>query len=197
MLRRLLALPLLLSPCAHSADLLVFGGLNLAAPTEIRAGVDQHWTGAPASLFGLGIELPLSGIPLGLETGALLKNSKSEQTSNGSTTTLTGTWTEIPVIIHYHFDPSISLGLGGYWSFLSKGDAVSPLESPDSGVLLDLRARIRISDAVALFLDARYQHGLTNLAATPTDTLNTRSVQILGGIAFWPFSGDEKSEPKP
>jgi hypothetical protein len=168
---------------ARGADLILSGGLNYAAPTEIQSGSDRHWTGAAAPTAGLTLDLPLSEVPLSLETGVFWKSSKSERTDpDDSTKTTKGTWTDIPLLIHYHFDPSIRIGIGGYWSFLGAGDAVSPTESPDSGVLLNLRARFRIAEPLSLTLDARYLHGLSNLASNPSDTYNSRSIQVLAGV---------------
>jgi hypothetical protein len=169
----------------HAADLILSGGMNYAAPTELKAGSDRHWTGAAAPTAGLTLDLPLTDLPLSLETGVFWKSSKSERTGSDGTTQITeGKWTDIPLLIHYHFDPSIRLGLGGYWSFLGSGDAVSPTESPDSGILLNLRARFRISETFSLILDARYLHGLSNLASSPADTYNSRSIQVLAGILY-------------
>ena len=185
MLKPLLAILLLaFSPSAFATTLNAFGGLNYAAPTDIRSGTDQHWTGLAAPIFGLSVELPLEALPLSFETGVLLKSSKSDSESGGTTTETTGSWTDIPLLIHYHFDPRLSLGAGGYWSFLRKGDAASPSESPDSGLILDLRARIGLSPRFDLLVDARYLHGLGNLATTPGDTCNTRSVSVMAGGSF-------------
>ena len=184
-LKPLLAFLLLtLSSTAYATTLNAFGGLNYAAPTDIRSGTDQRWTGLAAPIFGLSVELPLEALPLSFETGILLKSSKSDSVSGGSTTETTGSWTDIPLLIHYHFDPRLSLGAGGFWSFLRKGDAASPSESPDSGLLLDLRARIEIAPRIDLLIDARYLHGLGNLATTPGDTFNTRSVSVMAGGSF-------------
>jgi hypothetical protein len=179
----LAALLLLLPASASAAGLGIFGGLNYAAPTDIRSGQDLRPTGAAATVFGASLDLPLSELPFSFESGLFLKSSKSES-ANG---TATGEWTDLPLLIHYHFDPSVSLGAGGYWSFFRSGNAIRESESPDSGFLLDLRARIRISENFTLLVDGRYLHGLANLSATPADTYNTRSIQFLAGVGYTLF----------
>jgi hypothetical protein len=182
----LLFFAILLTPqSASAADLILSGGLNYAAPTELKSGIDQRWTGTAATAFGLTLDLPFSDVPFSFETGVFLKSSKSERNaSSGPTQSTIGSWTDIPLLVHYHFDPSVSLALGGYWSFLRSGDAVATTESPDSGLLINLRARIQVTEPISLILDARYLHGLSNLASSPGDTYNSRSVQALVGLLY-------------
>ncbi|NDG85280.1 MAG: hypothetical protein EBX52_09640, partial [Proteobacteria bacterium] len=160
---------------AGASDLVFSGGLDYAAPTDIQSGTDQHWTGDASPVFGLSLDTPFSNIPLSFETGIFLKSSKSEKSSGGIVATATGNWTDIPFIVHYHFDPYMSLGIGGFWSFLRSGNAVPASESPDSGLILDLRARIHIAEPLSFVADARYLHGLGNLSAVPGNTWNSRS----------------------
>jgi hypothetical protein len=187
MLRLILAGFLIFFPFrAHSADITALGGINYSAPTDLRSGSDQRWTGDAAPLFGLSLDLPFSELPFSFETGFFLKESRSEKT-NPSLTSTSGSWTDIPLLVHYHFDPFMSLGLGGFWSFFRKGDTIAQSESPDSGLLMDLRAHIHLSEVISLILDARYAHGLSNLSAVAGDTYNTRSVQFLMGASYTLF----------
>ncbi len=170
---------------SFAADLSVLGGLNYAAPTDIRSGQDQRPTGSAAPVLGLSVDLPFSELPLSFESGIFLKSTRSENSLGvPSESESKGQWTDIPLLVHYHFDPSVRLGMGGYWSFLRSGDAIQESESPDSGLLLDLRARIKLSELFFFVVDARYLHGLSNLSSTPGDTYNTRSVQFLAGLAY-------------
>lgn len=170
---------------ALAGDLILSGGLNYAAPTELKSGTDQRWTGSAALAAGMTLDLPFSEVPFSFETGFFLKSSMSERkASNGTIESSTGAWTDIPLMVHYHFDPAISMGLGGYWSFLRSGNAVDAAESPDSGLLVNLRARFRILEPVSLTLDARYLHGLSNLSSNPANAYNSRSVQVLAGILY-------------
>ncbi len=169
---------------AHALSFTGFGGLNYAAPTDIRSGSEQHWTGDAASIFGLSIDIPFAVGPFSFETGLFLKSSKSEHSVNGITGTTENSWTDIPLLVHFHFDERISFGLGGYWSFLRKADAANPATSPDSGLILDLRARIPFSECFSIVIDGRYVHGLNNLATTAGNTLNTRSIEALIGVAY-------------
>ncbi len=169
-----------------AATLSLLGGFNYAAPTDIQAGVDQRPTGSAAPAFGMALDLPFSDLPFSFESGVFLKSSRSESSVGGSGER-TGQWTDIPLTVHYHFDPSVSLGAGGYWSFFRSGNAIQGSESPDSGILLDLRAHIRVTDDLFFLVDGRYLHGLTNLSAVAGDTYNTRSVQILAGASYTLF----------
>jgi hypothetical protein len=184
--RQLLLLLVFICTPVLAAELSILGGLNYAAPTDIRSGLDQRPTGSAAPVFGLGIDLPFSELPFSFESGFFLKSSLSESPLTAPTVNK-GEWTDIPLLVHYHFDPSVSLGLGGYWSFFRSGDAIQKTESPDSGILLDLRARIRISDSFFFLVDGRYLHGLSNLSAIPGDTYNTRSIQFLAGASYLLF----------
>jgi hypothetical protein len=180
----LITLTLLIALSAEASDLILSGGLDYAAPTDIQSGADQHWTGDSGTVFGLTLDIPFSEIPFSFETGVLLRSSKSERVDNGSTLTRSGAWTDIPLIVYYHFDPYFALGAGGYWGFLRSGDVVSASESPDSGLILTLRARFHLSDPIAITADARYLHGLSNLSSVPGNTFNSRSVQVMLGVLY-------------
>jgi len=169
---------------AGASDLILSGGLDYAAPTDIQSGTAQHWTGDAGPVFGLSLDTPFSNIPFSFETGIFLKTSKSEKSAGGVVTASSGSWTDIPFIVHYHFDPYMSLGIGGFWSFLRSGNAVPASESPDSGLILDLRARIHIAEPLSLIADARYLHGLGNLSAVPGNTWNSRSIEVLLGLLY-------------
>jgi hypothetical protein len=169
---------------ALASDLILSGGLDYAAPTDLQSGTDQHWTGDSGSVFGVALDTPFSGVPFSFETGIFLKSSKSERTSGSTVLQSTGAWTDIPLLVHYHFDPYVSLGAGGYWSFFRSGNAISASESPDSGFLVDLRARIHVAEPFSLIADARYLHGLSNLSATPGNTYNSRSIEVMIGVLY-------------
>ncbi|MBU6153830.1 MAG: hypothetical protein KGP28_05965 [Bdellovibrionales bacterium] len=186
---------LLTSLTSQASALNLLGGLNYAAPTDIRSGIDQRPTGSASSVFGISLDLPFSELPFSFESGVFLKSSRSE-TSAGGTNLSEGDWTDIPLLVHYHFDPSVSLGFGGYWSFFRGGNAIQQSESPDSGVLLDLRARIRVTESIRFLVDGRYLHGLSNLAALAGDTYNTRSVQVLCGFSY-DFFTESKTRSNP
>jgi len=187
MILRLL-IGLLLVPASHAsaAETTLFGGLNYAAPSDIRSGIDQRSTGLAAPIFGLGLDLALAGLPLSFETGLLLRSSESE-TGITPATRASGSWTDIPLLLHYHFDSSVSLGIGGYWGFFRNGSAIQKSESPDSGLILDLRARIHLTELWSMVIDGRYAHGLANLSSIPGDTYNTRSVQFMLGVSHQVF----------
>jgi hypothetical protein len=91
----------------------------------------------------------------------------------------------------------MSLGAGGYAGFaqgmVSNVDSTSTLNQPydtaqiqtfDLGLLIDLRARFRLSESFSLILDARYQHGFQDLSTITTKTLFARSIHMLGGFSY-------------
>jgi hypothetical protein len=175
---------MLCSVNTNAADLILSGGLDYSAPSDIRDGGDQHWTGTAGGVAGLTIDAPFSEIPFSFETGFFLRNSRSERSAQGIISTSEGSWTDIPLLIHYHFDEHLSIGTGGYFSFFRSGNSVSGPESPDAGMILDVRAALRAFDPVSLIVDARYLHGLSNLSSNPGDTYHSRSVQILLGVSY-------------
>ena len=164
------------------------GGLNFAAPTQITSGVDQHWVGKSALSYGILIAHPILQSSFDFETGAVLLSSQYEQTVSGQTNIKTQNSTLIPLIIRYNFDERVGLGAGAYLSY-ARGNRDEALSRGDQGVLVSLRANFNLFPLASLILDARYQHGLANMAVKSSDLFNTRSVQFLTGICF-SFSKD-------
>ena len=91
----------------------------------------------------------------------------------------------------------MSLGAGGYAGFargmVSTMDPISTVNQPydtaqmqtlDLGLLIDLRARFRLSESFSFILDARYQHGFQDLSTITTKTLFARSIHMLGGFSY-------------
>jgi hypothetical protein len=178
-------------------EISTWGGLLYAAPSESVQGIDQDWTGSAGHIFGFGALLPLWESPFSLESGASWLREASERTVSGSVSTRRTEWIQVPLLLHYHFDHSMSLGAGGYVSFargmVSTTDSVSTINQPydtaqmqtlDIGLLIDLRARFHLSESFSFILDARYQHGFQDLSTVTTKTLFARSIQMLGGISY-------------
>ena len=193
----ILSLALLITPAANAFEINALGGLNYAAPTESLSGVDQAWTGDAAPTFGFDAMLPLFDLPLSLESGVWFETATSEHTLSNISSSRETHWTEVPLLLHFHFDPFISLGAGGYLSFargsvattvngvtLSQSFGAAQIKDTDSGLLLDIRARLHVTPLLCFLLDARYQHGLSNLSTVSTNLQNTRSIQVLAGASF-------------
>ncbi len=189
---------LLISAPAKAFDIAALGGLNYAAPTEHASGIDQHFTGDAASDFGITLGEKLFDSSFDFETGFFLLSEKSEQNVTGPTLIRSTQAKHIPFIIRYRFDDSMSLGLGGYASFYDgnvdtnlnnvttrQTSEQANLYRNDFGILISLRAKLHLTKDFFLVLDARYQHGLTNLATQSADVHNTRSIQTLAGILFY------------
>jgi hypothetical protein len=178
-------------------EISTWGGLLYAAPSESIQGVDQGWTGSAGYAFGINALLPLWESSFSLESGVSLLKEASERSVSGLSSTRKTEWIQVPLLLHYHFDSSMSLGAGGYAGFaqgmVSTTDAVSTVNQPydtaqmqtlDLGLLIDLRARFRLSESLSLILDARYQHGFQDLSTVTTKSLFARSIHMLGGISY-------------
>ncbi len=191
---------LLLLGGAHPAsalELTAWGGLLYAAPSESVQGIDQDWTGSAGNSFGFGALLPLGESPFSIESGVSWLKEASERTVSGSVSTRRTEWIQVPLVLHYHFDGSMSLGVGGYAGFargmVSTSDSISTVNQPydtaqmqtlDLGLLIDLRARFHLSESWSLIIDARYQHGFQDLSTITTKTLFARSIHMLGGFSY-------------
>lgn len=169
------------SPKAH--EITILGGLNFGSPTQRINGLDQHWIGNAAPAFGLLLGTQLFESRFDLESGVLFLSTQYEQNSNSVVITKKQESTHIPILIRFNFDQSVSLGFGGYLAY-SRGTRDTTLTAGDQGLLISLKARFRLLTTLHLILDARYQHGLANMAILTSDLYNTRSVQILSGLAL-------------
>ncbi len=176
-MRILVALLLLAPYSAHALDLTFLGGYTYAAPTEKAGNNYPHWTGKSGFSFGASIAFNLLDSSFDLESGVFSIKAKSEQGSGAFRIERTFDSILIPLLIRYHFDRAASLALGAYTA------ASSDLPSDDRGLLLSIAARLHLTSHFYLVLDARYQHGLANLASVSGDYLNTRSIQGFAGVS--------------
>lgn len=186
-----------LGPGAFAFEMNVLGGMNYAAPSEFILGVDQGWTGSSAGTFGINASLPLFSGLLSIETGAFWVATASERTESGVPLLRKAEWIQAPLLLHYHFDGSMSLGAGGYAAFsrgmvatttlgstLNQPYDTAQIQREDFGLIFDLRARFHLTPGLHLILDARYQHGLRDLSTLTTKSLSTRSIQVLAGMGY-------------
>ncbi len=172
---------------AHAFEVTPLLGLNYSAPTEQVSGNDLHWVGNSGMAYGLMASINLFTPLFDFESGALFLSQKSQR-DNGAGLTITDNTQsiQVPLLIHYNFDRNVSIGAGAYYGFAepSADFANSGRTSTDKGALLDLRIRFEITSLLSLILDARYQHGFTNLSNAVNDTYYTRSLQTLGGLSL-------------
>lgn len=168
------------TPHSEAWELTALGGLNFASPTQITNGAKQSWEGTGSFSYGFFVSNSISDLPFSWETGFLFETSKYERTG------AVGQQLEdnlLPVLIHFHFDAFVQLGAGYYVSW-SRNPPPNSLTKQDNGLVVNLRARFHPVSLFSLILDGRYQHGLANRSPIASDTYNTRSVQVLGGLEF-------------
>ena len=201
----------LLVPFAASAfEITAVGGLNYAAPTQRTSGIDIHQTGNATGTFGLLLATPLWSSGFDLETGVVDLVQQSERDDVLPSRTQKMQFLQVPVVLRYRLDESISLGAGFYAAFAQGNVEMNqngietqlPYESlgyqkTDTGLILNLRARFAMAPPLYLILDARYQHGLSNLAQYTNDVLNTRSIQAMAGLTYEFDSGSSASDSRP
>jgi hypothetical protein len=189
---------LLLDPAAHANfELTGLGGVNYASPTQRTNGLDIHTTGNASATFGLLAAIQLFDSGFDFETGILSLGQQTERDDIIPNVITKMQFVQIPFLIRYNLDESIGLGFGFYTAF-AQGNVQSTqnnftteipyealfLNKTDTGLILNIRARFAIAPPLYVALDARYQHGLTNLAQNPIDLYNTRSIQVMGGLTY-------------
>lgn len=176
---------------AEAFELSIVGGLNYAAPTQKVSGVGQNWTGDAAPAYGALLGTELFSTRFELESGILLMTSTYEEP--GASTRNLG-FTQVPFLLRFHIDEWISVGAGGYLAY-TRGSRDPALTAGDQGLVLSLKAKLYLTATLQLVLDARYQHGLANMALVSSDLYNTRSIQMLAGVCI-PFSFNTQEKPK-
>jgi hypothetical protein len=178
-------------------ELTVLGGVNYAAPTQRTAGVDIHQTGNATPTFGLFGSTSLFSSAFTIETGVVSLTQQSERDNFVPFVTQKMQFIQVPLLLRYHLDQSISLGVGGYAAF-AQGNVQTTqtsvttetpyetlfLNKTDAGLLLNIHVRFAMAPPFYAIIDARYQHGLMNMAKTQNDLLNTRSVQAMAGLSY-------------
>jgi|GEM_PF-1990842 len=182
---------------ASAFEVTAVGGLNYAAPTQRTSGIDIHQTGNATPTFGLLLATPLWGSGFDLEAGVISLAQQSERDDILPSRTQKMQFLQVPVVLRYRLDESISLGAGFYAAFaqgnveMNQNGIQTQLsyeslgyQKTDTGLILNLRARFAMAPPFYLILDARYQHGLSNLAQLPNDVLNTRSIQVMAGVTY-------------
>ena len=163
-------------------EISLLGGFTFAAPSETVSGTNPRWTGNAGLSYGASVALNIFGSSFDLESGVFSIQAVSEQDVNGASTIRTFRSMEIPLLLRFHFDDAVSIGLGVY-SASSQGIVDPNFQSNDFGLLFSLAARMHLFSSLFLVVDARYQNGMSNLAIKPGDLLNTRSIQTLSGFS--------------
>jgi hypothetical protein len=203
--RLMLFLVLLVAPGikaqANYFEINAVGALNASAPSELKNGTSQGWTGNTTSGMGLLVATNLGSSPFDLETGAIYLNETSARIDSGNKVNRITLRLQIPLLIRYHFDERMALGIGGYagigqGSVITETNGTGVLNSysdagiklQDYGLLLSARASLKILEQWYFIIDGRYQHGLSNLSQIPPGTagdyINSRAFQANLGISY-------------
>ena len=196
---------------AHAWEITAYGGINYAAPTEKMSGSDIHWTGNSSPAYGLSIADSLWGSPFELESGLFLLTSNIEQADlTGTDVVEQMTSYQLPILLRFNFDPWISIAAGGYFatsngninkfvnsSPTSQSYGAAGLQTSDAGLLFSLKAKLHINESLCLAFDARYEHGLKNVAVNSSDLFNTRSIQVFAGLSFQFDQSSESANSTP
>jgi hypothetical protein len=182
---------------AHALEVTALGGATYAAPTERNANGTMTWTGNSAFSYGITASYPIFDLPFELETGLFSIANEIEGAVNGVDTTRKSRALHVPFLLRFNFDPWISLAAGGYYSSgqgnvdtsasgttVSQSYAAAGLLPDDAGLLIGLKAKLHVTTFMNFVLDARYQHGLKNVASSSAYLYNTRSVQVFAGLGF-------------
>jgi hypothetical protein len=180
-----LVLLALFSPSAFAFDFSAVGGLTLS-----NYSYDAGTTSSGMS-FGVGGLLGHQFAPaIGLETGALYLSRRFDLTVSGVTASTTGNYVDVPILLRLSPAPFFFLEAGGYVGLgLSSTVAVGAISVSGGAPGLDagLRGvaglRIPLGPKVALRAQGQYSWGLVNAAAA-TNKAYSRSIDVLGGVAF-------------
>ncbi len=175
--------------------------ISASAPSERFSGSNLRWTGNASTGMGIFLATNLGNSPFDMESGVIYQNENLERVQGSDTLTRKTHQLQIPLLIRYHFDEKMAIGLGGYTT-IAQGSVLqevnqigtlssyidSGIKTRDFGLLLSARASLKIMEHWYLIIDGRYQHGLSNLASIPPrasqDFLNTRTFQAYLGISY-------------
>lgn len=129
---------------------------------------------------------------MGFELGGLYITRKTDVTttytvlglSQGSTSTTTTHYLQIPLLMRVRLTRGISVGAGGY--FAEGVGSVDPsIKKSDYGLVGSLGLHFPIDHSTAFLIDGRYNAGLANIDNTGSGAdLKYRDFQVLVGFAF-------------
>jgi hypothetical protein len=129
---------------------------------------------------------------LGFELGGLYITRKTDVTtsftalglSQGSTSTTTTRYIQIPILMRVRLTRGISVGGGGY--FAEGVGSVDPtIKKTDYGLVGSLALHFPIGHTTAFLIDGRYNLGLKNVDNSGSGAdLKYRDYQLLVGFAF-------------
>jgi hypothetical protein len=168
----------------HAIALTLLGGYALPGATFIPAA-----GGAPAP-FGLTFAalVDFQLIPsIHLETGGVY--GPRGFTQSGVVTTFTTV--QIPLVVRLYVVPSISFGLGGYFSHgigtytvgtLPVAYGFTTYGADDSGAIVSASLKVKLISIFGLVVDARYLYGLQNVNKSPGQSTVLGDFQFFGGL---------------
>ncbi len=182
---------------AHALEITGLGGVNYASPTARQNQNTIDWTGNASLSYGVAVSIALFTPRLELESGLLSLGSEFQGYPANVNTTLNFRELQIPILLRFNFDPWLSLGAGGYFSFgegqvstAANGGTIrqsydaAGIASTDEGLAVSLKAKLHITDGWSFVIDSRFEYGLKNRALTSGDDYETRSIQVFGGLGY-------------
>lgn len=132
-----------------------------------------------------------------LETGGLYAVRGFKQLGETSPLEVTFNAIEIPLLLRYFFMPTVSVGMGAYFShglgtYSLKTDAgtasadysFTTYGADDYGLVASLALRFKLVPLTSLIVDGRYLYGLQNISHDPSVSTSLRDLQVLTGIQF-------------
>ncbi|MBI3535367.1 MAG: PorT family protein [Deltaproteobacteria bacterium] len=156
----------------------IFGDTTMYKPTNVSgAKAKLNFGGGATMEFGLGPKI-------GLELGAFYLQNKYEATSAVLTKNVTA-----PLLLRIWFIPTISVGVGGYFSYgLGKVTVASTdfdysaasLSQTDFGLMGALGFNFKVGPTVALVLEGRYAYGLKDIDTSATTSKSTNIIGMVG-----------------
>ena len=172
-----------------ASTLTLVGGLNSSEANPDSAYLSPDGNGYQAGVL---FEAPIKS-KLGIEVGALYDVRKYQYSIRPLGVRVNGTveskGIQIPVAFRLHFLKIFSLGVGGFYEFISSATAsaringtgpttraTTNVDDSDYGALASLGIHLPLGKKVVLRADARYLYGMTSD--------KTREIQALAGIGF-------------
>lgn len=164
-------------------------GVEYNMRSSFKAGLIAEWA-VGNSGFAIQAE------PLFVQKGALVKTPIKSET-DGPETDLKMNYIELPVLARYSFDlgilrPYLVAGPEFGWMMSAKHaglDVKDNFENFDFLATGGLGLDIEAADMVFVFVEGRYNYGLSNINAVENSTVDlyNRGIQVMGGVklALW------------
>lgn len=178
------------SDVLHAAGIGLRGGLSLASPSyEFSSPVVK----SPSTASGFGIVMGIVAERqlskrFSLETGLLFIRKRYELTATVNSKKVTATNDhsvyQVPLLLWFQLSPAISFAAGPYYSRLAPGSSPAGNKIADYGIQAGARFLFFPRRAWHPVIEARYSHGIANIATSSQETLKTRDYMALLGLSY-------------